>query len=69
MVVSHLKPNSRSFLVVLNALPKTALAPILIIWAGTGMKGIVVVAISLSIVITIYLLIMLLIALMKNKLK
>lgn len=41
------------FLVVLNALPKTALAPILIIWAGTGMKGIVVVAISLSIVITI----------------
>ncbi len=41
------------YLVVLNALPKTALAPILIIWAGTGMKGIVVVAISLSIVITI----------------
>ena len=30
------------FLVVLNALPKTALAPIFIIWAGTGVKGIVV---------------------------
>lgn len=41
------------FLVVLNALPKTALAPILIIWAGTGIKGIVVVAVSLSLVMTI----------------
>ncbi len=41
------------YLVVLNALPKTALAPILIIWAGTGVRGIVVVSISLSIVITI----------------
>ena len=41
------------FLVVLNALPKTALAPILIIWAGTGIKGITVVAVSISIVITI----------------
>lgn len=41
------------FLVVLNALPKTALAPILIIWAGTGIKGITVVAISISIVVTI----------------
>ncbi len=41
------------FLVVLNALPKTALAPILIIWAGTGIKGITVVAISISLVLTI----------------
>ncbi len=41
------------FLVVLNALPKTALAPIMIIWAGTGIKGIVVVAISISLVLTI----------------
>jgi len=41
------------FIVVLNALPKTALAPILIIWAGTGIKGIVVVSISLSIIMTI----------------
>ena len=41
------------FLVVLNALPKTALAPILIIWAGTGIKGITVVAVSISLVITI----------------
>ena len=41
------------YLVVLNALPKTALAPILIIWAGTNMKGIIVVSVSLSIVVTI----------------
>ena len=41
------------FLVVLNALPKTALAPILIIWAGTGIKGITVVAMSISLVLTI----------------
>ena len=41
------------FLIVLNALPKTALAPILIIWAGTGIKGIVVVAMSISLILTI----------------
>lgn len=41
------------YLVVLNALPKTALAPILIVWAGTGVKGIIVVAISLSLLMTI----------------
>ncbi len=41
------------FLIVLNALPKTALAPIFIIWAGTGIKGIVVVAISISLILTI----------------
>ena len=40
-------------LVIFNALPKTALAPILIIWAGTGIKGITVVAISISLVLTI----------------
>jgi NitT/TauT family transport system permease protein len=41
------------FLVVLNALPKTALAPILIIWAGAGITGIVVIALTISIVVTI----------------
>jgi NitT/TauT family transport system permease protein len=41
------------FLVVLNALPKTALAPILIVWAGAGIKGIVVIAITISVVTTI----------------
>ena len=41
------------YLVVLNALPKTALAPIIIIWIGTGIDGIVCVAISISLVLTI----------------
>ena len=41
------------YLVVLNALPKTALAPIIIIWIGTGINGIIAVSITLSIVITI----------------
>ena len=41
------------FLNVLNALPKTALAPIMIIWAGTGTSGIVVVAISILLIITV----------------
>lgn len=41
------------FLVVLNALPKTALAPIVIVWFGAGMGGIVAVAVSISIVVTI----------------
>ena len=41
------------FLVVLNALPKTALAPIIIVWVGAGVKGIIVTAIAISIVITI----------------
>jgi NitT/TauT family transport system permease protein len=41
------------YMVVLNALPKTALAPILIIWVGTNIKGIVIVSISISLIITI----------------
>ena len=41
------------YLVVLNALPKTALAPIFIIWVGTNTKGIVFVSISISLIITI----------------
>lgn len=41
------------FLVVLNALPKTALAPIIIVWVGAGIEGIVVTAVAIAIVITI----------------
>lgn len=41
------------FLFVLNALPKTALAPIFIIWVGTNTKGIVFVSITISLIITI----------------
>lgn len=41
------------FLVVLNALPKTALAPIVIVWFGAGLGGIIAVAVSIAIVVTI----------------
>ena len=41
------------YLVILNSLPKTALAPIIIIWVGAGYSGIIVTAISISIIVTI----------------
>ncbi len=41
------------YLVMLNSLPKTALAPIIIIWVGAGYTGIIVTAISISIIVTI----------------
>lgn len=36
------------YLVVLNALPKSALAPLLIVWLGTGTKTIIVAGISVA---------------------
>ncbi|ABR47482.1 binding-protein-dependent transport systems inner membrane component [Alkaliphilus metalliredigens QYMF] len=41
------------YLVVLHALPKIALGPIIIIWAGAGMRGIIVTALMISLVVTI----------------
>ncbi|MFP4698211.1 MAG: ABC transporter permease [Eubacteriales bacterium] len=41
------------YLVVLNSLPKTALAPILIVWLGNNMKSIIFTALSVSIIVTI----------------
>ncbi len=41
------------YIVVLNALPKVALAPIIIFWVGNGMRAIVLVTILISIVATI----------------
>ena len=41
------------YLVVLNALPKVALAPIVIFWVGNGMTAIIVIALLISIVTTI----------------
>lgn len=41
------------YLVVLNALPKVALGPILIFWVGNGMKAIIVMALLISIIVTI----------------
>ncbi|WP_238886689.1 ABC transporter permease [Clostridium sp. YIM B02551] len=41
------------YLVVLNALPKVALAPIIIFWAGNGIRSIIVIALLISIIVTI----------------
>ena len=41
------------YLVVLNALPKIALGPILIVWCGAGMKSIIVMALLISLIVTV----------------
>jgi len=41
------------YLVAINSLPKTALAPIIIVWLGNSIKAIIAVAILTSIVVTI----------------
>ena len=41
------------YLVVLNALPKVALAPIIIFWVGNGVSAIIVITLLISIVTTI----------------
>lgn len=41
------------YLVVLNALPKTALGPIFIVWIGAGMESIVAMTLAISIFVTI----------------
>ncbi|MCQ4795631.1 ABC transporter permease, partial [Anaerofustis stercorihominis] len=40
------------YLVVLNALPKVALGPVIIVWAGAGMGSILIMTIAISIVAT-----------------
>lgn len=40
------------YIVVLNALPKIALGPLIIIWVGIGTKAIVVMAVLITIVVT-----------------
>ena len=41
------------YLVVLNALPKTALGPIFIVWMGAGMGAIVAMTLAISLIVTI----------------
>ena len=41
------------YLVVLNALPKIALAPIIIFWVGNGIGAIIVITLLISIIVTI----------------
>lgn len=40
-------------LIILNALPKIALGPVIIIWVGAGTKAIVVMALMISLIITV----------------
>ena len=40
------------YLTILNSLPKVALGPIIIIWCGSGMKSIILMALLISVIIT-----------------
>ncbi|MDY4081881.1 MAG: ABC transporter permease [Candidatus Metalachnospira sp.] len=44
---------AQPYLVVLNSLPKTALAPIIIVWLGNNTKSIILIALLTSVIITI----------------
>lgn len=44
---------TQPYLVVLNSLPKTALAPIIIVWLGNNTKSIILIALLTSVIITI----------------
>ena len=41
------------YLTILNSLPKVALGPIIIIWCGSGIKSIILMALLISVIITI----------------
>ncbi|MEG0026087.1 MAG: ABC transporter permease subunit, partial [Bacilli bacterium] len=41
------------YLTILNSLPKVALGPIIIIWAGAGISSIILMALLISVIITI----------------
>ena len=50
---SFISKVSEPFLVVLNSLPKIALGPVIIIWVGSGMPAIIVMALAISLIVTI----------------
>ena len=41
------------YLVVLNALPKVALGPIIIVWAGAGTSSIIIMTLAISLIVTV----------------
>ena len=41
------------YLVVLNSLPKIALGPVIIVWAGAGAKAIITMAVAISLIVTV----------------
>ena len=51
--VESLRRVLEPYIVVLNALPKIALGPIIIIWVGAGKGAIIVMAILISVIITV----------------
>ncbi len=59
-ILWHRKSTSEvlePYLVILNSLPKSALAPLFIVWLGTGMKTIIIAGISVAVfgcIISIY---------------
>ena len=50
---SFISAVAQPYLVVLNSLPKTALAPILIVWIGNNQRSIIAVALLTSVVVTV----------------
>lgn len=50
---SFISRVAEPYLVVLNSLPKIALGPVIIVWAGAGMQAIIVVALAISMIVTI----------------
>jgi NitT/TauT family transport system permease protein len=50
---SFLNEIFQPYLVVLNSVPKTALAPIIIVWVGNNISSIIVVALLTSVVVSI----------------
>ncbi|MDR2751874.1 MAG: ABC transporter permease [Clostridiales bacterium] len=48
-----LKKTLNPYLVVLNSLPKTALAPIIIVWIGNNVKSVIFTAVMTSVIVTI----------------
>lgn len=57
------------YLTILNSLPKVALGPIIIIWAGAKMKSIIIMALLISLIITIINVYQAFISVDKNKIK
>lgn len=41
------------YLVILNSLPKIALGPVIIVWAGAGINAIITMAVAISLIVTI----------------
>ena len=59
---------SQPYMIVLNALPKIALGPIIIIWVGVGIQAIVVMAVLICIIVTVITVLEGLVATDQNKL-